>query len=70
MNHEESELRDDGLRETAFFTLTGAYIFGSNTLFLPGSAGGDAELREGSRWPFFATCGVWLAIFAFLALSA
>ena len=70
MNREESQRYDDGLRETALFTLTGAYIFGSNTLFLPGSAGGDGGPREASRWPFFVTCGVWLAIFAFLALSA
>jgi len=63
------EREGDGLRESAFFTLTGAYIFGSNTIYLPTSAGGDGRLRQGSGWPFWVTCGLWVAIFAYLGLS-
>jgi hypothetical protein len=60
---------DAGLRESAFFTLTGAQIFGSNTSYLSSSAGGDGRLREGSGWPFWTACAVWGAVFAYLALS-
>jgi hypothetical protein len=67
MNGEHDEL-DDGLRESAFFTLTGAYVFGSNTIYLSTAAGGDGQLRQGSRWPFWVTCGVWVAILAYLTL--
>jgi hypothetical protein len=59
----------EGLREYAFFTLAGAYIFGSNTIYLPTSAGGDGRLRQDSGWPFWVTCGMWVAIFAYLGLS-
>lgn len=67
---ENRELDCDGLREFAFFTLAGAYIFGADTTYLPSSAGGDGQLRPGSRWPFLVTCAVWVAIFAYLALTS
>jgi hypothetical protein len=66
---EQRELDCDGLREFAFFTLAGAYIFGADTTYLPSSAGGDGQLRLASRWPFLVTCAVWVAIFAYLGLS-
>lgn len=69
MNGDGGEFDGAGLRESAFFTLTGAHIFGSNTSYLPSSAGGDGRLRQGSGWPFWTACAVWVAVIAYLALS-
>ena len=69
-NRASREVDCDELRECAVFTLAGAYIFGADTTYLPSSAGGDGQMRQGSRWPFLVTCAVWVAIFVYLALTA
>jgi len=69
MNRAHDELDADGFREWAFFALTGAYFFGSNTIYVPTAAGGDGKPRQASSWPLWVTCAVWVAIFSYLGLT-
>ena len=60
--NQDSSAPADGLRELAFFMISSACLYGTDTAFFPSAGSVDGEFDAASRWPFRAACAFWLVL--------